>query len=408
MGSQRRAFGGGDNTASAPEMKIIERYFAVQFITAFIWTIVSFVFFYLVFDLFSRINLIIDGTIPPGSVAEYYLSMTPLVFVQVCPLAVLLATMYTFSNMARHNELIAAVGGGKHPYKIFFVFLFLGLLISLLSAAVNEKNVPEAARRAHGIRFSKMEEETKQIWQNRVIYGSENRRFFIKQLDISEGEFSNFEMTKFSSAGSELVKFQADGGIFDEGAWLFKDIIFRRFDEEGGITETVYAEKAKANRHSWLILNGTVIRRGRETRSFESLNPEMEGIPETPEDFTAYRLRYDEMDFARLREYIRRLRNAGFDPRPEIIALHTKLSLPLASFILMLLGISLSVKQRKGGFLIGFGTALGTALAYYLVMNTGSLLGETLIHPAAGAWLANAVFFIPGFYFLLKAKYISY
>ncbi len=389
-------------------MKIIERYFAGQFTASFLWTITAFVFFYLVFDLFSRLNLIIDGTIPPGSVLDYYISMVPLIFVRICPIAVLLATMYTFSNMAKNSELIAAVGCGKHPYSIFSVFLFLGLLISLASIAVNENNVPEAARRAHSIRFSDMEEETRQIWKNRVIYGSANRRFFIKRLDTSENAFTNFEITKFSGSGEEILKFQAGGGKHENGAWFFENIILRRFFEDGRIDTTIHAESAAADRDGWRIRNGSLIIPDTAVRLFEDYDPEMEGIPETPEDFTVYRLRFDEMDYAELSEYVARLRQAGFDPRQEIIALHSKLSLPFASLVLMLIGISFAVKQKKGGVLIGFGAALGMSLAYYVAMSLGSLLGEFLIHPAAGAWLANVIFFIPGFYFLLKAKYISY
>lgn len=389
-------------------MKIIERYFAAQFLTSFLWTITAFVFFYLVFDLFSRLNLIIDGTIPPGSVMNYYISMVPLVFVQICPLAALIATMYTFSNISRNNELIAAVACGKHPYSVFFTFLFLGLLISLSSIAVNERNVPEAARRAHNIRFRQMEDEAPQIWRNRVIYGSGNRRFFIEELDTHDNTFVNFEITKFSPEGAEILKFRAREGAYEDDRWVFKNIILRHFHDDGRLSKAVHAERAEADSAGWQIYSGARREGGEELQVFSQIDPQMEGVPETPADFTVYKLRYDEMDYAELKGYIERLKRAGFDPRVEIIALHSKLSLPFASLILMLIGISFAVKQKKGGVLIGFGTALGMALAYYLAMSIGHLLGEFLIHPAAGAWLANVLFFIPGFYFLIKARYISY
>lgn len=388
-------------------MKIIERYFAGQFLTAFFLSAAAFVFFFLVFDLFSRLNLIIDGTIPPESVIEYYFSMIPVVFIQLCPIAVLLSTMYTLSSMAKHNELIAAVGCGKHPLSIFAVFLLIGLLISGLSVIINEKTVPEAARRAHEIRFGRMEDD-RQIWENRLIYGSENRRFFISRLDISDNTFSNFEITKFSREGAEIMKFQAREGVFEDGKWNFSGVILRFFEEDGtGVYATAHADSAEAGKEGWTLHSGSMMRRGERAYEFQEKEPGIEGIPETPGDFTVYRLRYDEMDFGELRNYIARLRRAGFDPRPEIIALHSKISTPLASLVLMIVGISFSAKQNKGGFLIGLGAALGLALAYYLILNTGQMLGETLLDPAAGAWLANILFFIPGVFFLIRARHIS-
>ncbi len=389
-------------------MKILERYFGAQFFLSLMWTIAAFVFFYLVFDLFSRLNLILDGTIPPGSVANYYLAMIPLVFVQISPVAVLLATMYTFANLSKNNEIIAAVAGGKHPYKIFSVFLGLGVLISLTSIAVNERNVPEAARRAHEIRYGRMEETEQKIWQNRFLYGSHNRRFFIKYLDVSDNTFQNFEITRFTHGGTEVMKFQARAGKWDGQEWSFRDIIMRRFSEDGNVEETVYAESARAGEEGWEFSSGSVRRPGEESLYFESLNPGLAAVTKTPDHFTGYRLEYDEMDFASLRAYVTALEASGFDPRPEIIALHTKIALPFANLVLVLAGIPFAVKQKRGGVLIGFGAALGLSLIYYLIMNIGHLLGETILPPVMGAWFANTVFLVPGIYFLAKAKYISY
>ncbi len=389
-------------------MKIIERYFALQFISSFFWTITAFVFFYLVFDLFSRLNLIIDGTIPADSVIEYYIAMVPLIFVRICPVAVLLATMYTFANLSKNNELIAAVACGKHPYKIFIVFILLGFLISSASIAVNEKSVPSAASRAYNIRYAQMEEQTRHVWRNRVIYGSGNRRFFIKYLDTSEKTFTNFEITQFSSEGSEIMKFQAKNGRFAGGIWFFENVLLRRFSKDGGVEGVIYADSAYADSENWEMVSGTAAEHGASLQKFFKIDPGIEGISESLDDFTQYRLKYDEMDFAGLSRYVARLQTAGFYPRREIIALHSKIALPFASLVLMMMGIPFAAKQKRGGVMIGFGAALGFALVYYLLMSIGSMLGEVLIHPAAGAWLANAVFFCPGLYFMARAKNISY
>lgn len=385
-------------------MLIIERYFAKQFVTAFLWTIAAFVFFYLLFDMLSRVSLIIDGEVPAGKLTEYYLSMAPLVFVQVCPVAVLLATMFTLSNMSRHNELIAAVSCGKHPYAVFMVFLLFGLVISTAALAVHEKAVPRAAERTHAIRSSSMGGQAQETWKNRIVYGSGNRRFFIKHLNASESTFSNFEITGFSRAGSEEMAFRAGSGAYSRGAWLFDNVMLRFFDGGGSEYFSLYAESAEAGRDGWHFFSGMYAVRGKERVEFEEFPLDMDPITETPEDFTVYRHRYDEMNFRQLRDYIERLLAAGFYPRREIIALHSKIALPLASIVLMMIGISFSVKQKKGGFMLGLGAALGFTVLYYIIMSTGSLLGEAIIPPAAGAWLANAVFLLPGAYFTLKAK----
>jgi lipopolysaccharide export system permease protein len=374
---------------------------------SFILIISALVFFYLVFDFFSRINLVIDGTIPAGSIADYYVSMAPLAFVRICPVAVLLAVIYTFSGLSKNNELIAAVSCGKHPYSIFSVFIIMGFIISVLSIAVNEENVPEAAKRAHDIRYNRMGGDARKVWTNRIIYGSGKRRFFIKHIDVSTGAFENFEITKFSGSGEEILKFQAARGRFEEGLWQFHDIILRRYSEEGRMKSTIHAESASADNSKWVISAGTIILPSGNIREIKNYNPGMEGLSETIKEFTEYKLKYDEMDYAGLREYADKLKDAGFNPRKEITALHSKIAIPFSSLILMIIGISLSIRNKKGGIMIGLGTALVLSLAYYLLMSIGNILGEFLIPPAAGAWSANVLFFVPGFYFLLRSKYLE-
>ena len=96
-------------------MRTLDRYLLRFFLTSLLWCILVFVSFYVIIDLFGRLDEIIERKTPLEIVINYYLSLIPLVFVRMCPLAVLLSTMYTLANFSKNNELTAAVAGGIHP-----------------------------------------------------------------------------------------------------------------------------------------------------------------------------------------------------------------------------------------------------------------------------------------------------
>ena len=109
-------------------MKLLDRYFFRQLLICLIFCLLTFVFFYVMIDLFGRLDEIIESKIPLETIANYYLSLIPLIFVRMCPLAILLATMYVLNNLSRNNEIIAAVSGGIHPNRILVPFLIAIIL----------------------------------------------------------------------------------------------------------------------------------------------------------------------------------------------------------------------------------------------------------------------------------------
>ena len=392
-------------------MKILDRYLLYQFIISFIWCSVAFVSFYIIIDFFGRLDEVIEGKVSLQTITSYYLNLTPLVFVRISPIATLLSIMYSLSNLSRYRELTAAISGGVHPWRLLTPFLLAGLTLSLISMTINEFQVPEAARKAYQIKQYKIRRQRdKHIWRDRIFYGSENRKFYVKLLNARKNIVSGIEITKYAKNGLELSKFQANTGKWNGSEWLFYNATLREFGPTGRVKSILRADKAKVNENNWTFWRGNITRYetgGEIKRSFEKIIPQLSGVSEIPEDFTEKQRKPEEMNFHELSEYITRLRKIGFNPQAELVALHSKISFPFANLLVMLIGIPFAMKRRSGGFLVGFGNALGICLIYYLLMSVGSVLGENFVPPVIGAWLANAIFTVTGIISLLRVPYLS-
>ena len=86
------------------------------------------------------------------------------------------------------------------------------------------------------------------------------------------------------------------------------------------------------------------------------------------------------------------------------IELHRRLALPAACLVLALVGIPLGLSAKKGGKSTGFILTILLVFLYYFVSLTGvALARQGRVPPAAGVWMANAVFFLAGAWLLWRA-----
>ena len=84
------------------------------------------------------------------------------------------------------------------------------------------------------------------------------------------------------------------------------------------------------------------------------------------------------------------------------VELHKKFSLPVACILFIMIGASLGVLFRKGGFTIATSLSFGFFLVYYVLMIGGEDLADrTILTPMVGIWFPNILLFIIATYLLL-------
>ena len=107
---------------------LLDLYVLKKFLVPFFYSIVGFVAIWFVWDLSSNAPDFIQGHISFGMLVQFYLTQIPEVMVLSIPVAILLALLYSFTQMSRHNEIISMLCSGRSLYRIFLPFVFVGLL----------------------------------------------------------------------------------------------------------------------------------------------------------------------------------------------------------------------------------------------------------------------------------------
>jgi lipopolysaccharide export system permease protein len=337
----------------------------------FFGCLIGFFFLYIIIDLFSHLDVILAHRVGIMVLKNYYFSNIPIIFVQITPMACLLATLYTFARMNRDNEIIAMRAAGQSIFQITRTVLLFGALTSLFIFWVNDRYVPRAlflmekAKEQMESNSPRTKGKETAAIDNLSMYGLKNRLFFINKFTPSTQTMEGIVILEQDEKQNITKKIVADKGVYQDGVWKFYRTITYIFDENGQIVEDPqYSEE------------------------------EIMVITETPRDFLNQRQRTEYMTIEQIDNYIWKLTQSGATTviRNLKVELYQRYTLPLTSFITILLGIpfAMKIKKRAAG-LSSLGVSILFTFVYYVMSAVSIALGKAgILPPLAAVSLSHA------------------
>jgi len=113
----------------------------------------------------------------------------------------------------------------------------------------------------------------------------------------------------------------------------------------------------------------------------------------------------DQMTYVELKHYVMDLKQSGFDVSSLTVDLYRKLSFPLVSFIMAIIGIPFSFKTGKRGAFYGIGLCVTVGIFYWATFELFDKLGGiNRLSPVIAAWFPNLIFGLGGLWMMLRVK----
>lgn len=345
-------------------LRLFDRYVLREFLLLLALSLIAFVAIFAIVDLFEKIQEFMDGRAGAWTIARYYLYKIPYVIVNVLPVALLMSTFLTLGQMSKFNELTAMATAGVSTGRIMVPLLLVGLASVGVSFALSETVVPEATRRREAILESEVRRRQVRSpteYANLSTLGRDGRVYLIKLYLAPEKRMHDVLVTEME--GNRIVRrIDARGARWDGEQWLFEHGVARVFTEQG------------------------------EQATPFTLLP-MPELSERPEDFEKPPEKPDEMGYAKLADYVERLRSSGLRIEKYQVQLDLKRAFPWINFIVVVMGAALAARLRNPNAALGFGISVFTAFFYYGLMRAGEALGQGgTVPPAIAAWTGNVVF----------------
>ncbi len=350
-------------------MKVLDKYIIRRYIGKLIWSIILAIVVFLVVDLVEMMDKFIDAKVPVSTVIRYYKLYIPYIIYLILPVATLLATLFTIGGLTITNELSAMLVSGIPFHRPLILLLMVAVLLALGGFALGETVVPETNRSRMDIyRYDirRLPRESRSKFGQLYMQIGKDSQLSVDRYNPATREAFGIHM--ISAAEGRLInRVDADKMVWRDAAWHLQGATERMFGADGGIDWKRDAARA---------ISG------------DGLRPdELERVQTKPE----------EMNWADLREFVKRLGAGGSDTTRWLVDLRFKVSLPIAAVIIVLFGAPIASVRRRGGTALGFGLALFVCFIYFGFLQVGKVLGYNgTIPPIISAWAGNIFFGLLG------------
>jgi lipopolysaccharide export system permease protein len=357
-------------------MCILDHYILKKFLAALLACIFIFLFLYIIVDIFGHLDEIIKQKTSLNLLKRYYLYYLPIIFVQVCPIACLLACIFTLSGLNRHNEIIAMRSSGLSIFQITRPLIITACIITTFVFLINEKMVSGSYTLLEQLKQrmqTQRQNKPEQVIENLSVYGSNNRLFFVNKFFPARNEMEGITILQQDNRQNITKKIIASKGVWRQGIWRFYQCITYEYDENGQIK--------KGPRY---------------------LEKEIMDIWEEPQDFLLMRQQPESMSIEQLQKYIRKFSmiQAQKVANNLRIDLYQRFTLPLTNFVIIILGIPFALKtRRRATILSSFGISFIMGFLYYTANALSIAFGKAgILSPFVSASLAHFLFLTTGLY----------
>ncbi len=295
---------------------------------------------------------------------------------QFAPFAALLATLLSLATLNQHSEIAVMRAAGLSPHRILFP---LGLACAMIAGshfAFHEAVVIDANRSLSGWRSADFAVDHRDFQAAptavRITNGSE--LVYVDTVSLIRGQIVLDGLTLYSRGprGQITGARRADFAFYSGGQWTLHNV--RALDTRSYATE-VHA------RLPWSLTT-------------------------PPDRFLALSIRPDEESLTALNKAIRQLDREGLPTDRLRSSLMKRLSGPLSSLIMPLLGAVTAFGARRTGSLalrLTIGVALG--FTFFVADNFMIAMGKFgVVPPFLAAWAPLLLFVLVGYAILILAE----
>jgi len=351
-------------------------YLARLFITRIVAVLLMLVLVLQVLDLLGESGDVLAHAGNGEAQLFYYVTLrVPQLIARFLPYSVLLATIITLATLNQNSEVISMKAAGLSAHQILAPLMLTAIVVALLSFAFNERVVTRATAALDA-------------WQS-VDYGPIPRN-------------STGRSNLYLSDGRDLLLAQTLEGRGN--AMVLKGVTFYRRDQNGMITEQLRARQAEYVNPGWKMEKPVRFDvAGTRTAQLPSATV-AQGV--TPAKITLAKVDADSQGIFELAHSIRALRDAGRRTSELEAAWWHKISGPLSSTLMPLLGaVAAFGLARSGQLLIRAVIGMALGFAYFVADNAALAMGNFGGYPPLiAAWAPFFLFALIGETVLIRTE----
>lgn len=356
-------------------IKKLDFYIIKKFLATFFLSLTLIMVITVVFDITEKLEDFVEKQATLHAIIfDYYIYFIPYFANMFAPLFIFISVVFFTSRMAYNNEFISMLSAGISFHRIMWPYFITSLFLASLSYYFGNYIIPKA--NLHRLEFEERYVHNRFVFRDHNVY-----------RQIRPNIYIYFET--YSAATNTAYKYSMER--FKNDSLIYKlNSSFIRWD---------------STKNKWSVYNYNIRHLNGIKESLYVGNSFDTTFVFTPSDFHKRENIVEAMTLPELDKYIEQLRMQG-DPRIEKVQAfkNQRIAMPFSTFILTLIGVTLSSRKVRGGsgLHIGIGIALSFTYIFLMQISRNIALGSGM-NIILGVWMPNIIYTIIAIYLYIKA-----
>uniref|UniRef100_A0AB33JLI3 LptF/LptG family permease n=2 Tax=unclassified Prevotella TaxID=2638335 RepID=A0AB33JLI3_9BACT len=354
-------------------IKRLDWYIIKKFIGTYIYSILLIISISIVFDVNENLAKFAEYHAPLRAIVfDYYLNFVPYFANLFSPLFVFIAVIFFTSKLAGNSEIISMLAAGVSFKRLMRPYMISCILISALSFYLTAYVIP------HGT--------------------------------VIRQNFESMYKNKKKNTAADNVQLQVDKGTiayiqhYDNNAKRGYGFSLDKFENKKLVSHMTAVEiqydTISESKYHWTASNWK-IRQLKGLREHITSGTEIDTLIQMePTDLVYSKGQQETFTSPELRSYISKQINRGSGNVVQYqVEYHKRIASSFASFILTIIGLSLSSKKRKGGMGMYLGIGLALSFIYIMLQTVSATFAiQANTPPIIAAWIPNVIFAVVAYF----------
>ncbi len=359
-------------------IKRLDWYIIKKFVGYYFFSIVLIISIAIVFDVNENLAKFTENHAPLRAIVfDYYANFVPYFANLFSALFVFIAVILFTSKMAGNSEIIAILASGISFKRLMRPYMMTCVMLSALSYTLSAYVIP------HGT--------------------------------VIRQNFESMYKKKSKNTSADNVQLQVDKGViayiqhYDNNSKRGYGFCLDKFQDKKLVSHLtameVQYDTISDSKYHWKISNWKIRKLQGMRENITSGAQKDTLITMEPTDLVYSKGQQETFTSSELKAYISKQIDRGSGNVVQYqVEYHKRIAFSFASFILTIIGLSLSAKKRKGGMGMALGVGLALSFGYIMLQTVSATFAiQANFPPMLAAWMPNFIFAIVAYFCYRKA-----
>lgn len=359
-------------------IKKLDWYIIKKFLGYYFFSIALIISIAIVFDFNENLQKFTEHHAPARAIIfDYYANFVPYFANLFSALFVFVAVILFTTKLASNSEIIAILASGVSFKRLLRPYMITCVLLSALSFGLSAYVIP------HGT--------------------------------VIRQNFETLYKNKKKNTSAENVQLQVDKGViaymqhYDNSMKRGYGFCLDKFQDKKLVSHLtamdIQYDTISDSKYHWKLSNWKIRKLHGMREHITSGAQKDTIIMMEPTDLVYSKGQQETFTSPELRDYISKQINRGSGNVVQYeVEYHKRIASSFASFILTIIGVSLSARKRKGGMGAALGVGLALSFGYIMLQTVSATFAiQANFPPVLAAWLPNFLFAIVAYFCYRKA-----